>query len=358
MSAVQNWLHLDSTRLANYLLDRGADVNYQSVDGVSALMEAARAVTSSLNSGDVSDDRSALYKQYIATMGRMLKLGAHANTQDNQGQTALFYLVGNLIVEFQTASKKQFLYDDIFDLLISSGADIDHMDFDGNTALTLAVKGCRIGTTKMLLARGAKRELKNYQGNSAITIAIEVAAERGDKCNELISLLSDETNRLVKPGNFVGVFSGYAASSLNPGEHIPYVAEIKSDGTFVYQAVQGATTILSGEILSQSDSTLVGKGLTILPRDQSGRQLYYEPGVDKAQITFNATRMGDVVKGVYSSKYESGRFVMCPNQVLSGQSCIAAFDAFRGGQHVVNDSNDSILDVFQTLNKTLRDLSR
>ncbi|CDK30407.1 ankyrin repeat domain-containing protein [Candidatus Babela massiliensis] len=97
------FLYFSSDRYANIWIKEGTNVNFQGVDGKTALMRAS-------------------YKNYQKTVHLLIEREAEVNAQDHHGVTALMMAVD--------AGHK-----DIVKTLIQSGADPDIKDDYGNTAL-------------------------------------------------------------------------------------------------------------------------------------------------------------------------------------------------------------------------------
>ena len=144
---------------------------------------------------DIDYDKNALLVK--ACMSRNLDIvallldnGAHVNTQDNQGKTALMRaceIGGSSIVELllrnkaqvdvrdkegKTALMKAYEIGDgkTVQLLLNSGAQVDVQDKEGKTAL---MKACQMGnerTVVILLNRGAQVDIQDCEGKTALML--------------------------------------------------------------------------------------------------------------------------------------------------------------------------------------------
>jgi ankyrin repeat protein len=57
--------------------------------------------------------------------------------------------------------------------LLNVGADMDHLNKDGVSALMAAAKAGRVDPLTLLVDRGAHKELENSRGATALTVAVE-----------------------------------------------------------------------------------------------------------------------------------------------------------------------------------------
>jgi hypothetical protein len=133
------------------LLDKGADVNVQANNGLTALMVAARR-------GD-----SAMVEALLAR-------GADVNVKTEEGETALMRAARGA-------------YATIVQLLLGGGADVNVQIEEGETALMYAVRGGDAAIVQLLLDRGADVSTVNRLGQTALMLA----AERGHA--EIVRLL-------------------------------------------------------------------------------------------------------------------------------------------------------------------------
>jgi len=147
------------------------------------------------NNVDESADEFISAVQYKATydeVKEMLEKGIDPNTQNERGQTALFYAKEpnkiKLLLEYganpnhQTPTKQTPLFSNMidakdikafFNTLIKGGADINHQDIDGNTVLHKSAYWGRHYSIEPLLENKADISIKNNKGQTAIDIAIE-----------------------------------------------------------------------------------------------------------------------------------------------------------------------------------------
>lgn len=123
------------------ILDYGADVQHENVDGFTALHGAV-----------------AWGKHDIARV--LLRNGARVNHRDSQeGFTSLRWAVDS------------YYYGDVLEtvrVLLDYGAYTDYQDFDGFTPLHIACKSNLLSVVSLLLSRGARTDIRNNCGKTAI----------------------------------------------------------------------------------------------------------------------------------------------------------------------------------------------
>ena len=216
------------TEIVGELLAKGAYVNSQNEDGVTALSCASdrghkEIVEMLLAHGANANARSNIGSTPLinaAFMGhsKIVKLlvanGADVNTQSKEGTTALMNAAARgyqEIVEILLANGADLDecemcgltalwnaisggYVDIIEILIEQGADINIKANDGSTVLMNATYTGNIDIVKTLLQAGAEVNVKAHNGFTALMIA----KKRGH--NEIVKLLKeagavDETTR-------------------------------------------------------------------------------------------------------------------------------------------------------------------
>jgi len=131
--------------VADFLVQRGADVNLQTKRGLSALMWAA----------DI---------EHPGLVSSLIGRGADVNAKSAEGLTALMISAG------KTGTTE------IAQLLITAGADVNIQKNDGKNALMLAINKKNPEMARMLLEKNADVNLKTQQGWTALMSA----ALRGD----------------------------------------------------------------------------------------------------------------------------------------------------------------------------------
>ena len=159
-------------------VDRGANVNAVNDEGQTALMWAAER-----NSADVAKfllankagpglrnkrGQTALHiaaaNFHAAIVGDLLASGAEADLRDADGKTALLLV----------ANSESFVPDDIMNLLLSKGADLNALDPEGNSPLITAAKAGSLPGVEYLLGKGARTDLKNKDGMTALMYARKI----------------------------------------------------------------------------------------------------------------------------------------------------------------------------------------
>lgn len=133
-----------SLRVVDYLIRQGADINAQSDGGETALMLAARANTP---------------QAAVDTMTLLLAAGADPNLVSGGGNSALMEAAytGNT---------------DAIDLLVQAGANVNHTNQYGETALLVgALKMGSVDAIKALLAAGSDPNHEDKDGATAADVA-------------------------------------------------------------------------------------------------------------------------------------------------------------------------------------------
>ena len=90
--------------------------------------------------------------------------GVDVNALDASGRTPLMLAADN----------ESFVPDEVMELLLSKGAQIDLQDPQGNTALILSVKAGSLSGVEFLLSKSASVNLKNNEGQTALKLAREI----------------------------------------------------------------------------------------------------------------------------------------------------------------------------------------
>ena len=193
-----------STELAresfmSILLERGADVNAQSVLGVTALMLASRLGHPScisllvdrganVNAKNSYDGGTALMKAsqkgHPSCISVLLDRGANVDAKNNDGVTALMI-----------ASNKE--HPSCISLLLDRGADLNAKTNDGYTALMAASQEGHSSCISLLLERGADVNAKNNDGCTALMIASQ---EGHRSCISLLLVRGSDVNAIANNG--------------------------------------------------------------------------------------------------------------------------------------------------------------
>jgi ankyrin repeat protein len=87
--------------------------------------------------------------------------GVEVNGRDGTGRTPLML----------TADNEGFVPDDVMELLLNKGGEIDAQDPEGNTALIISIKVANFSGVEFLVNKGASVNLKNKAGETALTVA-------------------------------------------------------------------------------------------------------------------------------------------------------------------------------------------
>lgn len=155
----------ENLELIEYLLQKGADPNYQDNDGRTQLMVMNHSPT---------------------IVGLLLKYGAKTNLQDKFGETALMYAVREMSANINISYRS-------IRLMVTYGADLNIKDHQGMTALMYNAQNCFDVdgiVYDLLIDFGADFNLRNKKGLTASQIA-EKYAEMKAILREAISKKSD-----------------------------------------------------------------------------------------------------------------------------------------------------------------------
>ena len=161
----------EEMRLLEFLIERGADVNFRDDAGRTALMLAAGSPNGA---------------NKVRLINRLLEAGADTTLFDTNGNS-------NLIEQARSGYRgdefNHWLL--IVRLFASRGVDINHQNNLGLTALMYAAAGCGYDGAKNLLALGANPNIKTPTGDTALSLAVEAAAKKQASCNQVVRLLAD-----------------------------------------------------------------------------------------------------------------------------------------------------------------------
>jgi len=172
--------------VVDFLIEHGVDLDAVDVNGNTALMIATEHNDSEaavdLLAHKVAvypknkDGRTALHlasaglhrkvveallaTQPVVKVGAGLQ-GVEVNGRDGTGRTPLMLAADN----------EGFVPDDVMELLLNKGAEIDAQDPEGNTALIISAKVANFSGVEFLVNKGASLNLKNNAGETALTIA-------------------------------------------------------------------------------------------------------------------------------------------------------------------------------------------
>lgn len=156
------------------LIDRGADVNAVTVDGISGLMYAAENGDLEMVKLLVENSAEPDLKPYNGATALitacqlnnysiaeyLVSNGASINLPDVESVTALHYAAA-------------YNYRDLVEMLIFYGADIEKADREGNTPLITASFNNCIESVALLLDKGAEINKSDKQGYTALMVATQ-----------------------------------------------------------------------------------------------------------------------------------------------------------------------------------------
>jgi cytohesin len=152
----------DSTRLAAALIAAGADVNYRTPNGRTALAQALNATF-----WNHRDNVTALN---VSLVQLLLSSGANIDLPDETGRTPLLFAAAL----FEAKPNEL----DCLRMLARQSPDIDKRDHTGRSALTYAVRRREEEIVRVLLDNGANPNGDNGSGDSLLCVAAKLKVLR------------------------------------------------------------------------------------------------------------------------------------------------------------------------------------
>lgn len=182
-----------------YLLNKGADVNTDTYNGITPLMYAAQnghdtivnilvlngAKVNAEPYSDIGALMGAVIHNHEDIADYLIRNGAYINAADENKVTSLMYAA-------------TYGYYIMCDMLIFYGADITLEDYSGNNALLLAVYTNNTGVVELLLSKGADINSQDNKGYTPLMIAA------GNNYLEMAELLTDK-DAVIDPQNTKGL---------------------------------------------------------------------------------------------------------------------------------------------------------
>ncbi|NXU41101.1 ASB10 protein, partial [Drymodes brunneopygia] len=205
-----------SSDCVRLLLSSGADPEAVSEDGYRPLhlckssdsIECVRQLLqhgARVNSQTEEENDTALHVASRHGLAEHVQLllhhGAELEVKNEEGQTPL-----NAACAQHHQPQDMDRYYRVCQLLVESGASINAADRDRQHPLHLACKNANAQITELLLARGANVNVMNYGGNTALHNILQVAAYKREHCPELVvrALLNHGAVR-IWPGSLLKV---------------------------------------------------------------------------------------------------------------------------------------------------------
>jgi ankyrin repeat protein len=161
-------------------LERGAEINSNGSDAVTALLLAA-------------------YNGRLSVVQVLLTQGANPNARTADGTTPLMLASMQGLV-------------DIVRLLLRSGADVNARNALGNTALMAAAKYGRAAVLQELLAKGADPNTRNESGGSALMLSIQ--SKNAEIVKVLLSAKADPCARTTNGQTALNLASATALRGI------------------------------------------------------------------------------------------------------------------------------------------------
>ncbi|MCC9137697.1 ankyrin repeat domain-containing protein [Pontibacter silvestris] len=162
-------------------LAAGADVNTVAVpDDYQADLKGRTPLMHTIYVPMLLEDYGEPYKPLVRlqTASLLLREGADVNAQDNDGKSALHYIVSSTRIKTEFFEQEQI---QLIDTLLHYGANPNIQDKNGNTVLAQALQatiGQHIGILDLekLLAAGADPNVQNNDGKTPLMLACEINA--------------------------------------------------------------------------------------------------------------------------------------------------------------------------------------
>ncbi len=190
------------------LLERKADINAVTVDGISALMYATENRNSEMVSLLLRNDAepnlkpyngvtaliSACQSNYFEIAEYLITNDANVNLSDQEGATGIHYAAA-------------YNYDDLVEMLIFFNADFKKTDKDGNPPIITAAFNNCFETVDILLSNEVDINTRDKQGYTPLMVAVQ---ENNESIVELLLTLGADVN-LVNNGGMTAL--GFAIKS-------------------------------------------------------------------------------------------------------------------------------------------------
>jgi ankyrin repeat protein len=362
---------------ATFLLKQGADINCQVClrnNGETLLMQAASSrrtgngdlnplLSFLINNGanaklNDAAGNTMLHYVFVPDLGWgllwphirsnlrfILDLGMDPKAKNNNGDTALHSFALNAKLLAKSGAGDVADYASLIAELVRAGAKLDEQNIAGRTPLMMSMRQCSLPIVRAYLHAGAATNIKDAAGQGLPEIARANAIQSPTKeCIEIANFFSHPQNieslsvgsipaeaalnskplSATSGGTFptalVADFQGVIKSSLQ-AQPVSAKGKIDENGRFEYAGDNGV--VMAGSF-DASGPQLEGNGITRLP-SVGGRPLTYPNGENEARVALIAKFDGQVLRGSYKSKFESGTFSLCPRAVVSAE-CTATAD--------------------------------
>lgn len=153
-----------NTRIYQLLLDAGCDINAVYTDKTAYRQEGSTGTALHLLTDQTlynfyEDHSPFLYTRRYDALVFLIELGADLNiSRPEDGQTVLHMSIREEV-------------DQVFNLFLDSGADVNAVDRNGETPLMHAVRKGRKDYVETLIAQGAEIDAENEDGQTALALA-------------------------------------------------------------------------------------------------------------------------------------------------------------------------------------------
>lgn len=245
---------LEDPAAVEILLESGADVNFPNGSGETPLCLAVqktvvleRQAWAPVVRLDAHEAQDRLHKIIIALLGQgadinkacvlargdekllraLIEGSSQKDTPDDNGSTPLLLIIENGVHRSNSDfyGRSMDYTEDIVSLLITKGADVNHVDNNGNTPLSLAINQGKTELVALLVEKGANVHYADNQGKTPLQLAIErnmqasiaILKKQGAKINYTSSSPGREVHS--RPTTDTSLLAAIEAASLETVEN-------------------------------------------------------------------------------------------------------------------------------------------
>jgi hypothetical protein len=237
----------DRFQLADWLIQRGAEINVTAASGQSTGVTLAMLAAAPNGIGIWA------YPS-LPKLDYLIKNGADVKAEDSTGRNALLYIRAWECIDNKGRRAENGKCVAFVDQLVTHGVDVNHQDRSGASALMNAAISCSPDAIKLLLSYGADPALKDKLGKAALDFAMDRAtnSSQNSGCNEAVKILMNpqrvsqsppisfqpEGTAYSRPSgdfqsvtNIVGTYGG----TYNGNDEGVFQVDINQDGTATFK---------------------------------------------------------------------------------------------------------------------------